>query len=86
MKYKIVDFIKNIFGICIMYSVLIGAVVAIIYILGFILGGSMGENLAITGAKIMYSAITVAAIGSALGAIGFYLEGEHELTVNENDK
>lgn len=86
MKRQIINFINNIFGFCIMYSVLIGMLVAIIYVIGFVLGGKTGETMALYAAKIMNSAITVATFGSVVGTIGFYVEGEHELIAGEENK
>lgn len=82
-----IETLKNIFGLCLMVAVLVGAVVAGIYLIGFVIGGSTGENMAIFGAEIMKKAITIAAIGSLVGMISFYLEGTHELTMDrKNDE
>jgi len=83
LKDKILDILKKIYGLAIMYSVLVGALVAAIYIIGFIAGGSFGEQMAKSGAKVMNTAITVSAIGSVVGTLAFYFEG-HELTMDSN--
>jgi len=67
-----------------MVSVLVGALVAVLFILGFIINGSVGESMAIVGKEIMYKAITVAAIGSVVGMLAFYVEGTHELQMDSN--
>lgn len=85
MKQTFVNLLKNIFGICLMYAVFIGAVVAVMYILGFAVGGSTGEQMAIWGASIMNTAIRVSALGSVIGMLGFYVEGTHELTMDSNN-
>lgn len=83
MRKKLADFLKTIFGICLMYSVLIGALVCLIYLIGFIVAGILGEKMAILGAKIMNTAITISAIGSFIGIIAFYIEDSHELTMEK---
>jgi hypothetical protein len=85
MKRRVVSLLKDVFGACLMYAVLVGVLVAAVYIIGFIIGGAMGEKLALFGAGVMKSAITVSAIGAAVGMIAFYIEGEHELALDSED-
>jgi len=84
MKNTITNLLKNTYGIALMGAVLAGALVAVLYIIGFIAGGAIGEQLAIFGAKVMKYCITVAAIGSLVGMCAFYVEGSHELTMDSN--
>jgi len=86
MKKKIISLCRNIFGICLMIAVLIGAVVAVLFIIGFIAGGSVGETLAIFSKNVMYKAITLSAIGSLIGMLAFYIEGTHELKMDSSEK
>ncbi len=86
MKEKISDLLKSIFGLSMMISVLMGAVVLVIFIIGFIISGPMGEQLAVSGGKIMKYCITLSAIGSVIGMLAFYIEGKHELTMNEKQE
>ncbi|GAK60589.1 hypothetical protein U27_00486 [Candidatus Vecturithrix granuli] len=65
------------------YAVFIGAVAAVLYVLGFIAGGSFGASCAMFGAKIMKTGIPISALGSCIGMLGFYIEGTHELTMNQ---
>ncbi len=86
MKDTIVKLSKNIYGIFVSYAVLVGAVVAIIYLIGFLFGGNIGEVMAITGANIMKkTAMPTAAIGSLAGMVSFYYEG-HALTISDEDE
>lgn len=85
MKNNLVELLKTVFGICLMYSVLVGALVFTMYLIGFVAGGTLGTTMAIQGAKIMNTAITISAVGSFFGVIAFYIEDKHELTM-ENDK
>lgn len=84
MKEKLADLLKSIFGICLAYSVLVGALVAAMYVIGFIIGGSAGQQLAIFGAKIMKYAITISAAGSVIGMGAFYIENSHELKMDSD--
>jgi len=56
----------------------------VLFLIGFVAGGTVGETLAIFGKEVMYKAITVAAIGCLVGLIAFYVEGTHELKVDSN--
>lgn len=82
MKEKIANLFENIFGATLMCSILAGAVVAIMYIIGFIFGGTIGTQLALLGAKIMKYCITISAVASMIGMIAFYIENTHELTID----
>ena len=82
MKQKFTGLLKNLFGLCLMVSVLVGAIVAVIYVIGFIIGGSTGGQMAIFGSQIMKKAITVSAVGSLIGMLAFYVEGTHELKMD----
>lgn len=86
MKKSLISLLKNIFAICMMYAIFVGAAVAVLFIVGFILGGNIGEQSAILGSKTMKSALTVSAIGSLAGMISFYLEGIHELTMDNEEE
>jgi len=68
-----------------MVAVLVGAVVAVLFLIGFVAGGTVGETLAIFGKEVMYKAITLAAIGCLVGLIAFYVEGTHELKIDSNE-
>ncbi|MGI6778094.1 MAG: hypothetical protein ACOX7R_08780 [Acetivibrionales bacterium] len=86
MKKKIISLCQNIFGICLTIAVLIGAIVAVLFVIGFIAGGSVGESLAIFSKSIMYKAITLSAIGSLIGMLAFYIEGTHELKMDSSEE
>lgn len=82
MKARVVELLTSIFGVALMVAVLTGGLVAVIYLIGFIVGGTAGEQLAILGAQIMKYCITLAAIGSVIGMFAFYIEGTHELVMD----
>lgn len=82
MMKKIVELLKNIYGAVLMISILAGAVVAIIFIVGFIFGGTIGAQFALLGGKIMSYCISIAAVACLFGLIGFYTENVHELTID----
>jgi len=86
MKDKITNFLSSIFGVCMFIAVFIGAVSAVIYVIGFIVGGSFGESSAKFGALIMNKAIPLSAFGSVIGMVSFYIQGTHELTMEKKTK
>lgn len=73
------------FGVCMFYAVFAGAVTAVLYLVGFVLGGSVGQRLALLGAAIMKTGIPVSAIGALVGMLGFYVQGTHELTMAKKE-
>ena len=83
MKDKIINFLSSVFGVCMFIAVFVGAVSAVIYIIGFIAGGAFGESCAKFGALIMNKAIPLSAFGSVIGMISFYIQGTHELTMGK---
>lgn len=85
MKNTIVNLSKNIYGALISYAVLVGAVVAVIYIIGFVIGGNAGESMAITGTNIIKkTAMPISAIGALAGMVSLYYEG-HALMIDDED-
>ena len=86
MKTRAMHLFSTIFGVSMLYAVFSGALVAVLYILGFILGGPVGESLALFGARMMKSGIPIAALGSSIGMLGFYIEGVHELTMGKKQE
>lgn len=83
MRARVVEILTGIFGAALMVAVLTGAIVAVIYLAGFVAGGTVGEQLAIFGSKIMKYCITLAAIGAVFGMFAFYIEGTHELVMDK---
>jgi|YNPMSStandDraft_1061717.scaffolds.fasta_scaffold05462_6 uncharacterized membrane protein required for colicin V production len=83
MKEKLIDLLTSIYALCMFLAVFAGAVTAAIYVLGFIVGGGLGEACAKFGADIMQKAIPLSAAGSVIGMIGFYVQGRHELTMGK---
>lgn len=85
MKQKIIGLLQNMFGVALMFSVLVGALVGVIYVIGFVIGGGTGEQMALLGGEIMKLAIAISAIGCVLGILAVYMEGIHELTMDANE-
>jgi len=86
MKARVVQFLTAVFGACLMVAVLAGGIVAVIYLIGFVAGGTLGEQMAILGSKIMKYCITLAAIGAVFGMLAFYTEGTHELVMERKQE
>lgn len=83
MKQKVIIFCQHVFGIALMISVLVGAVVFILLLLAFVIGGDAGQTLAIFCKTVMFKAVTLAAIGSLVGMFVFYVEDSHMLTMKK---
>lgn len=85
MKAKIINLCQHVFGITITISVLVGAVVAALLVVAFIMGGASGQSLALLSKNIMYKAITLSAIGSVVGMLAFYIDNSHMLTMGKTN-
>lgn len=84
MKQKVITFCQHVFGVALMISVLIGAVVFLLLLVAFIIGGDAGQALAVFCKTVMFKAVTLAAIGSLVGMFVFYMEDSHMLTMRKD--
>ncbi|QGP90820.1 hypothetical protein MGLY_01310 [Neomoorella glycerini] len=86
MKKALIYLFDNLFAIFVFIAVLIGAVVAFIFVVSFIAGGQTATQMAIMGKKLLDYAIKIAAVGVLFGLFSFYTGGSHELTLDNNEK
>ncbi|MBE3581809.1 MAG: hypothetical protein IMW96_09315 [Thermoanaerobacteraceae bacterium] len=82
MKKAIINLFNSLFGGLVLVAVLIGAVVAFMFVAGFVAGGQTGAWMAVTGKKLLDYAIKIAAVGVLFGLFSFYTGGTHELTLS----
>lgn len=81
MRRQLGALTAGVFGVLMMVAILIGAVVAVMFIVGFIAGGSLGQSASVWGDKLMAYGIQIAALGVLFGLINFYAFGQHQLTL-----
>jgi hypothetical protein len=90
---KILDQIKasvtlvtdGIYAVFMAYSVFIGVLAAAMFATAFIIGGSIGEGIAVNAGNFMKTAIPASAIGAGFGLLGYYIRGKSTLTVNDSE-
>jgi len=85
MKKKIDILLTTLFGFFISIALLIGAVVAFMYMIGFVIGGGTATQLALSGKSYLDFAIKLSTIGVTFGLLKFYITGSHALTLNNED-
>jgi len=79
---KIENIMISIFSIGIMVAISGGALVFLLFLMGFILGGESAAYLSNLASKILMPYfIKSAAIGVFAGLITFYIHGKHELSI-----
>ncbi|CEP68544.1 Uncharacterized [Moorella glycerini] len=86
MKKVLVDLFNNFFGVFVLIAVLIGAIVAFMFVAGFVIGGQAATQMAMTGKKFLDYAIKIAAVGVMFGLFSFYTRGSHELTLSNEQE
>lgn len=86
MKAKTKQITKSVFSISIILAILGGGVIFCIFMIALIIGGVLGELLAINASKvIMPYFIRVASIAVLFGLISFYITGKHTLSLEEKE-
>ncbi|GEM_PF-5269136 len=85
MKKTVITLCEHVFGVCLMVSVLVGALVAVLLVIAFAAGGGVGQSLAVLGKAVMYKAIGIAAIGSIVGMLAFYVGDSHVLKIDSQE-
>lgn len=63
----------------------IGLIVAFMFIIAFLIGGSAGSSLAVLAGEIISWAIASAALAVFFGMIHLYLNKEHSLKIDRED-
>jgi len=77
---------KNIYTVITFITIGIGLIVAIIFLLGIIIGGQFGTTLAVAAGEIITWAIILAALAVLAGIIYIYIDKQHSLTIDSDEK
>lgn len=78
--------LTSIYGILTTIALLLGFIVAIIFITALIIGPSLGSNLALFAGEIMTWGIVLAAISLIAGLAYIYATGSHSLRMEKPAK
>lgn len=78
--------VENLFALVTLISLTIGLIVALTFILSVIIGGSLGESMAIFSGNLMTWAIRLASIAVITGLINIYITKRHSLTIQSEDE
>jgi hypothetical protein len=84
MKAKICNILNSIFSSLLLIAILGGGIVFIMYVMALLIGGDMGETLALNAKNtVMPIFIRVSAIGILAGLISSYVIGQHSLSIDD---
>lgn len=78
--------LTSIYGILTTIALLLGFIVAIIFIAAIIIGPSLGSSLALFAGEIMTWGIVLAAISLIAGLVYIYATGAHSLKMEKPTK
>ncbi len=85
MKERIHHFSEKIFAVSLLIALIGGGIVALLFTLSLMIGGNVGEGLAVvTKSKILPWFIRLASIGILFGLIQTYTTGQHSLSMRSD--
>lgn len=83
MRNKLKRLFESLFSIFIIIAIIGGGVVFMMFVAGIILGGNLGNLLALSTRNVVMPVfIRFAAIAVLLGLLHHYIVGEHALTMD----
>jgi len=77
---------EDLYTIITFITLCVGLAVALLFLFGIIVGGSIGASLAVFAGEIISWAIILAALAVALGIIHLYINKQHTLTIDSQDE
>lgn len=77
-----VSFTEKVYTWLALITMALGVLVAFIFIVSLVIGGSTGESFAVFAGKIMTWGIRIAAVATLAGIINIYLKKEHTLKMD----
>jgi len=78
--------LRGAFSIVALITLLLGAMVFLFFLVGFVLGGTIATWLAVAAGDIMQWGIKLATVAVVIGIIDIYLSRSHKLTLNSAEK
>mgnify|MGYP000915483049 FL=1 len=87
MKASVKKIIMGIFSIFLIIAIAGGGVIFLMFLIGLIIAGPIGNSLALNAKNtVMPIIIRAATIAVFSGLIYYYLNGQHTLTMDDNDQ
>ncbi|GEN30082.1 phosphoglycerol transferase MdoB-like AlkP superfamily enzyme [Cerasibacillus quisquiliarum] len=80
---KIANWTHHLYSLIAFIALSVGAIVALLFIVSLIIGGNIGEGLAVRAGKLMNQAIYLAAMAMFFGLIHIYTAKRHTLTLKD---
>lgn len=77
---------ESIYTIITMITMCVGFLVAMLFLLGIIVGGTVGSTLAVFAGKIISWAIIFATLAVLVGIVHIYVNKKHTLTIDGQDE
>lgn len=83
---KIGDVLHHVYAFIAFVTMALGFVVCLLFVFGIIVGGPLGESVAVWAGQLMKWAIRVAAIAIFAGILNMYLKKRHTLTLSDEKR
>jgi hypothetical protein len=84
MREKIHEFLVSLYAIVVAISVVAGALVAILFVAGFVVDGGIAVKISEFNLMVMNQAKKWACYAVGIGLIDFYLIKQHALTIDDS--
>lgn len=84
MRDKIHKFLVSLYAIVVAISVVVGALVAVLFVVGFIVDGSVAVRISEFNMAVMNQAKKWACYAVGIGLVDFYLIKQHALTIDDS--
>ena len=79
---KIADWLHHLYAVIALVTMALGFFVFLLFAFGLLVGGSLGETVAIWAGEAMKWGIRLAAIAVLAGLIYLYIKNKHSLTID----
>jgi len=83
---KIGDLFHHVYALIAFVTMALGFVVCLLFAIGIIVGGPLGETVAVWAGQLMKWAIRIAAIAVFAGLLNLYLKKRHTLTLSDEKR
>lgn len=86
MKKQIHEFLVTIYGIVVMIAVLAGALVAVLFLIAFLIDGQTAAAISKFNLAVMDYSKKIACYAILFGLIDFYMMKDHHLTIDQKEE
>ncbi len=84
MRDKIHEFLVGLYAIVVAISIIAGALVAVLFVIGFIINGDAAVKISEFNLAVMNQAKKWACYAVGIGLFDFYLIRQHALTIDDS--